>query len=62
MGINIDSIDTLAKVSIVLILVSILGYLSENHYHELYIHKLVIYFDFRTSNFMYHEKKRMWTS
>ncbi len=39
------SIDTLAKISI-------LRYLSKNPYHELYIHKLVMYFDFRASNFL----------
>ncbi len=37
------SIDTLAKVSIVSIL---------NPHHELYIPKLVMYFDFRTLNFL----------
>ncbi len=42
------SIDTLAKISIV----SILIYPSENPHHELPIHKLVTYFDFRTSNFL----------
>ncbi len=45
------SIDTLAKVSIVLILVSIPKYPSENPHHELHIHKLVTYFDFQTSFF-----------
>ncbi len=43
------SIDTLAKVSI---LVSILRYPSENPHHELHIHKLVAYFEvFRLSDF-----------
>ncbi len=36
------SIDTLAKVSI---LVSILRFPPENPHHELHIHKLVTYFD-----------------
>ncbi len=45
------SIDTLAKVSIVSILVSILRYLSKNPHYKLHIHKLVTYFDLRTSNF-----------
>ncbi len=42
------SIDTLAKVS----LVSILRYPSKNPHYELYIHKLVMYFDFQTLNFL----------
>ncbi len=42
------SLDTWAKVSIVLIL----RYPSENPHHELYIHKFVMYFDFRTANFL----------
>ncbi len=42
------SIDTLAKVSIV----SILRYPSKNPHQKLHIHKLVTYFDFRTSNFL----------
>ncbi len=37
-GISVDSIDT--QIS------------SENPHHELHIHKLVVYFDFRTSNFL----------
>ncbi len=50
MGIIIENryqygINTLTKVSI-------LRYTSENPHHELYIHKLVMYFDFRTSNFL----------
>ncbi len=43
---------TLAKVSIVSILVSILRYPSENPHYKLHIHKLVMYFDFPTSNFL----------
>ncbi len=39
------SIDTLAKVSIISILVSILRYPSENPHHKLHIHKLGTYFD-----------------
>ncbi len=38
-------IDSLAKVSI-------LRYPSENPHHELHIHKLVTYFDFRTLNLL----------
>ncbi len=45
-------IDTLTKVSKVSILVSILRYPFKNPHHELHIHKLVTYFDFRTSNFL----------
>ncbi len=39
------SIDTLAKLSIVSILLAILRYLSKNPHHELHIHKLVTYFN-----------------
>ncbi len=46
------SVDTLAKVLIVSILVSVFRYPSENPHYELHIHKLVTYFDFRTSNFL----------
>ncbi len=45
------STDTLATVSIVSILVA-LEYPSKNLHHELHIHKLVTYFDFRTSNYL----------